>query len=319
MRKKPVWNETLHLIFPCAYTWGLLQFWEYFVTVDHFDRWGKHIVFSKKDGSKLKQIVTQRYATILVFISLLLNAELNVLFSPSEFGENIRKAMTARDWTDLNMIIGILLCVSICTTIFAIISTVTAWGAINVVSDANILFLLRSDIGRIVTSLPFKYITLTLYLFMGWMSLAIGILMPSRTSIFVLSIAALCFLNMVSHYSTFLNIIMRTGAMKEEAMFDEIHTKCGGSELDELLMLKTREKEDNSYNTKERLNSSVVYHESLNSFQMLDRRKSGLTSNTIAERVSDEEKDGNVPKVSAPNEKLEEASLSLSAARNSST
>ena len=115
---------------------------------------------------------------------------------------------------------------------------------------------------------------------------------------------------------------MRTGAMKEEAMFDEIHTKCGGSELDELLMLKTKEKEDNSFNTKDRLNSSVCYNESLSSFQMLDRREpssSGLTSNTIPERVSDEEKDGNVTKVSSPNEKLKESSLSISAAKNSST
>lgn len=306
MKKKSYWQKTCHLIFPCAHTWGLLQFWEYFVTVDHFDRWGKHIVFSKKNGSQLKQIVTQRYATILVFISLLLNAELNVLFSPSSFGEDVRKAMDTKDWTDLSLIIGVLLCVSICTTLFAIISTVTAWGAINVISDANIIFLLRSDIGRIVTSLPFKYITLTLYVFMGWMALAIGVLMPPKLSICVLVIAALCFLNMVSHYSTFLNIIMHTGAMKEEAMFDEMYTKCGGTELDKLLILKTREKDEESFNTKERLNSSSNYHESFSVLEKLDRREivAGITSNEMTERNSNEDSQDSIERVLAIDDDL---------------
>lgn len=94
--------------------------------------------------------------------------------------------------------------------------------------------------------------------------------------------------------------------MKEEAMFDEMYTKCGGTELDKLLILKTREKDEESFNTKERLNSSSNYHESFSVLEKLDRREivAGITSNEMTERNSNEDSQDSIERVLAIDDDL---------------
>jgi hypothetical protein len=54
---------------------GLLESSEYFVTVDHSSLWQKHICWAKAAGEDLRQHITQRYASSMVFLSCLLTAQ----------------------------------------------------------------------------------------------------------------------------------------------------------------------------------------------------------------------------------------------------
>lgn len=54
---------------------GLLEPSEYFVTVDNSALWQKHICWAKSTGKDLRQYITQRYASSVVFLSCLLAAQ----------------------------------------------------------------------------------------------------------------------------------------------------------------------------------------------------------------------------------------------------
>ncbi len=229
------------LVCPCFFTYGLLRSWEFFITSDHFDTWRKHIVFAKDDGRNLKELFTQRYATILVILSLLLNAELGVLFSNSNFGNKVRNALENIYWEESAFWVGLFVCISFCTTFLGMMATVTAWGALNTVSDPNIIFILRSDIGLAGASLPFRFLTATIHLCIWWLFISIIILAPVELTAVFLCLAFIVFINHSTLYSSFMQFIMKTGAMGEKAMFDEIYQQAGGSELDKMLLTKSKQ------------------------------------------------------------------------------
>lgn len=54
----------------------LVKFREFFVTVDHFSIWRRHLAWANDDGKDLRTYMTQRYASNMVFMSLLLSTEL---------------------------------------------------------------------------------------------------------------------------------------------------------------------------------------------------------------------------------------------------
>jgi hypothetical protein len=54
----------------------LLKFREFFITVDHFSIWRRHLAWANDDGKDLRTYMTQRYASNMVFMSLLLSTEL---------------------------------------------------------------------------------------------------------------------------------------------------------------------------------------------------------------------------------------------------
>lgn len=54
---------------------GLLEPSEFFVTVDHSSLWQKHISWAKSGGEDLRQHITQRFTSSMVFLSCLLGAQ----------------------------------------------------------------------------------------------------------------------------------------------------------------------------------------------------------------------------------------------------
>ena len=231
----------LRLACPCFYTYGLLRSWEYFVTSDYSDTWRKHIVFSKEDGRQLRELFTQRYSTILVTLSLLLNVELGVLFNNSNFGKSVRDALENTHWEESVFWIGIFVCISFCTTFFGIMATATAWGALNAVGDPNIIFILRSNIGLTAAGLPFRYLTTTIHLSVWWLILTIITFLPIELSAGFLFVALIVHVNNSTLCSSLMEFVMKTCAMGEKGMFDEIFQEAGGSELDKMLITKSKE------------------------------------------------------------------------------
>lgn len=69
----------------------------------------------------------QRFSSSMVFMSLLLGAELGVLFNSSEITNDMRKSMVNEEYGDFKFYIGVTIILSVCVTITALVGTVTCW------------------------------------------------------------------------------------------------------------------------------------------------------------------------------------------------
>ena len=70
-------------------------------------------VWSKKNGDDLKKIVTERFASSTVFLSLLFSSEMGVLYSPSDPGKDIRSALELKQYATPDYWLGVALCFSV--------------------------------------------------------------------------------------------------------------------------------------------------------------------------------------------------------------
>lgn len=104
---------------------GLVKPREYFVTVDNFSIWRRHLAWAMENGGDLRNYMTQRYASNMVFMSLLLGAELNVLFNSSTVTTHMRKNLYDENWNSVGFFAGIMILVSVILTILSLISTFT--------------------------------------------------------------------------------------------------------------------------------------------------------------------------------------------------
>lgn len=205
---------------------GLVKPREYFVTVDHFSIWRRHLAWAMENGADLRQYMTQRYASNMVFMSLLLGAELNVLFNPSAVTTAMRRSLFAENVHTVEFWAGMTILVSVILTILSLISTFTAWGMVSSVSDVNAHCILRSSIGQYIAELPGRFIVTAVYSFLTWMTLFFFLLLPvGFWSILLVVITFSLFIHVVTVFSAFGRIIMHTGAMGSERIFDEATEK----------------------------------------------------------------------------------------------
>ena len=70
-------------------------------------------VWSKKSGDDLKTIVTGRYSSSTVFLSLLFSTEMAVIYSPSEPADKIRAALKNEQIGTVEFWAGIAICISV--------------------------------------------------------------------------------------------------------------------------------------------------------------------------------------------------------------
>ena len=110
---------------------GLLNPSEYFITVDHSVLWQRHIAWSKPRGEDLRQYVTQRYASNMVFLSCLLACMINVFFNSSDALTDMRSLLYLQSHGTLRYWIGVCIISNICVTIVALVSTFTLWGMVS--------------------------------------------------------------------------------------------------------------------------------------------------------------------------------------------
>ena len=205
------------------HTWlsllSLLKPREYLVTVDHGSIWRKHLSWAKT-GEELRTHMMQRYATNMVFMSLLLGSELNVLFNSNERATQMRKDMMATNLMSVEFWIGLTIVSSVVLTIFTLLSTFTAWGMISAVSNENAHGVLRSSMGLYVSYLPSRLIVASIYSFLIWVIMFMFILLPKGWSIFMLVLVLALFFHVVTVFSAFGRLIMHSGAMGSAPIFD---------------------------------------------------------------------------------------------------
>jgi hypothetical protein len=128
----------------------LIKAREYFVTVDNFSIWRRHLSWALEDGGDLRSYLTSRFASSMVFMSLLLGAELGVLFNSAAITTGIRLALKNQEHFTLRFWTGMMIVISIICTLFSLITTFTAWGMVSAVSNENAHCILRSSVSIVI-------------------------------------------------------------------------------------------------------------------------------------------------------------------------
>mmetsp|Transcript_10319 Transcript_10319/g.15169 ORF Transcript_10319/g.15169 Transcript_10319/m.15169 type:complete len:686 (+) Transcript_10319:37-2094(+) len=208
-------------------TWiSLLSFLkarEYFVTVNNFSIWRRHLSWAMPDGGELRNYMTQRYASNMVFMSLLLGAELGVLFNSSRITMDIRLSLQASAHYKLQFWIGISILISVVFTLLSLFTTFTAWGMVSAISDENSHCILRSSIGQYAAQLPQRFIIISIYGFLFTVLLFFFLLLPAFgfwSTLLSLLVVGL-FFHVVTVFSAFGRIILHTGAIAPHRIFEE--------------------------------------------------------------------------------------------------
>ena len=163
---------------PRTYTWRvieqfrLLNFQDYYISVELTSLWRRHLVWSHKsakDTKELLEIVTGRFASTQIFLSLLFAAEVGTYYSPSYIVTNVRDSLRSGPWTEpLKYATGFMLIVSIILTGAAVLANYTAFGVFRCVGHENASMILRSDMGLYAATLPSRLTFLSIVTFLTW-------------------------------------------------------------------------------------------------------------------------------------------------------
>lgn len=195
---------------------GLLNPIEFFVTVDSFPIWRRHVAWAKPDGNELRQYTTQRFSSNMVLLSLLLGTEMTFLLD-----SETRQALKHSSYDSFVFWLAITIMISACITVIGLVATFTAWGMVSAISDANTHCLLRSNIGQYVTSLPAHFVVASLYIFLLWLIMWIINLLNGGFICMVLILwVCYVFFQVVISLSAFGRLIIHTGAMGTANVLD---------------------------------------------------------------------------------------------------
>ena len=242
----------------------LPNFSEYFMSVDHHQIWRRHLAWSFSDGECLRNAVVSRFASNMVFMSLLLGTEIGVLFSPSQPADIFRAALKNAKYGDVNFWAAIVLCISIGLTLSTLVANFTSWAIISAVSPQNAHSVLRSSIGLTAAQLPARLVILSIYSFVGWIMLFLYILAPPIWGFILALFPVALIAYIVIIYSSFGRLVIYSRAMQQKQIFNG----CEDNEMspcrlfEELLKMAEEEKEKKAplplyYRSKEELSRQL--------------------------------------------------------------
>ncbi|KAL3945428.1 MAG: hypothetical protein SGBAC_000481 [Bacillariaceae sp.] len=198
----------------------LIKIREFFVTVDNFSIWRRHLAWAMENGKDLKEHMMQRFSSNMIFMSLLLSTELGVLFNSSSITSSVRRELQDGQHWSLSFWAGLMIIVSALLTILSLISTFTAWAMVNSVDANNAHCIFRSSIGQYAAELPGRLIVCSIYSFLISFIIYFFLLLPIGIwSILLLLSTVFLFVHIVSVFSALGRVIMHTGAMGDERIF----------------------------------------------------------------------------------------------------
>jgi hypothetical protein len=204
----------------------LIKLRECFIVVNNYPIWRRHLAWAMENGGDLRNYMTQRYASSMVFLSLMLAAELNVLFNSSPVTTGIRLSLHDQSHFTLKFWVGVTILVSIILTLLSLVVTFTAWGMVSAISDENAHCILRSSIGQYVGELPQRFTVASIYSFLIWIMMFIFVLIPvGFWSILLLLIVLFLLFHTITVFSAFGRLILHTTAMSPNRIFEEGYEK----------------------------------------------------------------------------------------------
>lgn len=201
---------------------GLPADWKgHFIPVDLTAKWRRHLVWAKTgNAQQLLQVVTARFTSTSVILSLLVSAELGTFFSPSRPAEEVRTALEEDAYDTLDFWVGIALSISIFFAVVALFANFTAWSIFIVLSPENAALILRSSMGLYAAQLPSRLVVGSIYSFFGWIVLFWFKLLPLVAAIILGSVGILLLVHLASTYSAMGEIIMATSAMSTSTVLE---------------------------------------------------------------------------------------------------
>lgn len=217
---------------------------DYIISTDLSALWRRHLVWAKKDGNQLLDIVVGRYGNSMVFMSLLFGAAVGTYFSPSGIVTGIRTALEKGFVTGykLEYATGVTLQVSIILTGSAVFANFTAWGVFRTIGKQNAPIILRCNSGLYAAQLPSRLTVLGIYTFFAWLLLfwwvnySAGDWMP----IVLTGLTAALLVHIVSTFSKLSRIIMATSCMGQTPILPrEKEELLSPTELDTVLLNET--------------------------------------------------------------------------------
>jgi hypothetical protein len=229
--RRPTWK---------AFWIGLPKPAEHFFTVDMFNSWRRHQVWANRNGEELRSIVTQRFASNTVFLSLLTATEMGILFSPSDPAQLFREKLKTHDFEDWGYYAGMFLCFGVFMSICALYTNFVAWGILANIGKENVHAILRSTIGMYAIHLPNRLIVASIYLFFLSFIFLMGILMPLYGALSIAGSFVLLMVHVTSTYSAIGRIIMDTGAMGNAVFTTNEEERMPPYELYEALLVKVK-------------------------------------------------------------------------------
>ena len=225
----------------CKTLWvGLPRPHEHFITVDQFSGWRRHQVWAHRNGEELKNILTQRFASNTVFLSLLMATEVGILFSPSDPANLFRDKLKNSLYDTWGYYSGLFLCLAVFFTVCALYTNYVAWGIIANIGKDNVHTILRSTIGSYAVQLPQGLIVLSIYFFFITFVCLLGILMPHLAALIISVCFILLMIHITSTYSALGRIIMDTGAMGDRVFFDKEEERMSPNDLYGALLEKVK-------------------------------------------------------------------------------
>lgn len=253
---------------------GLLKLREFLITVDHFSIWKRHLAWAIADGKELRDYMTQRYSSSMVFMSLLLSTELSVLFNSAVVTTDVRRALEEERYETVAFWVGIFIIVSAILSLLGLVATFTAWGMVSAVNEVNAHCVFRSSIGQYVAELPGNFIVGSIYTFSIWMILFFFLLLPVGFSSFLLlGITLGLFLHIITAFSAFGRIIMHSGAMGSNRIFDPVfESTLSPCSLHANLLSKARETLSNEFSIRRQYAGSDPINHDLTILDQLKNR-----------------------------------------------
>jgi hypothetical protein len=223
-RKKPLAERILNALFSAEVT----------------NLWHLHLVHSKKDGNELRGLLTGSFATLTTMSTLLVGSQVATLFSPSRPTEAARTALETKDAGDVAFWAGLILCISILSSIITLIAILVAWALFKVISGENAHIIFRSSLVTYATLLPVRLSHISVYLFIIWINVFFFVLAAWQVAL-PLSLISFCsMLHVAKLYKSVGTIILYSGAMGDEepVMAPEVEEDLEPSELTAALMEK---------------------------------------------------------------------------------
>lgn len=239
---------------------------EFIVSVDLSNVWRQHLVWSKKNGDDLKKIVTERFASSTVFLSLLFSSEMGVLYSPSDPGKDLRAALKNKEYDTTVYWLGIAICFAIFFSVSALVANFTAMGIFSSLSEQNAPIVLRSTLGLYSAQLPSRLVTGAIYLFFAAVCLTWRVIMAPVVAFLLIVTALLLLFHIVLTFSAMGRIIMDSGAMGHIPILDPAEEeKLDPHELSSILIKRAKLAQKSKVSVNDQY--KIDYQEMLNEAQ----------------------------------------------------
>lgn len=150
----------------------LLRLKDVFFSVELTSLWRRHLIWSHREPHQTKElldIVTGRFASTQIFLSLLFAAEVGTYYSPSRLVTDVRNSLRTGPYeAPLEYATGIMLIVSIILTGAAVLANYTAFGVFRCVGHENVALILRCDVGLYAATLPSRLTFASIVTFFIW-------------------------------------------------------------------------------------------------------------------------------------------------------